>query len=318
MARRKLFILIIIILLIISLGIDAFLLISNKKLNDNTTDVNKKYKLINLSQNIAIDSNIQSEPKILHFRNLKPLIDETLNNLPTNAKVGFYIQDANTGAWFGINESEKFIPASLLKIPIAMAILKKVERGEIQINQKIKIINEDINYLSTGEEKLKIGDEKTIAELLRLMIQSSDNTAKNALKRQLSEEEIAAVFYHVGINNPYKEGSDEAITPRQYTRLFKALYFSTFLSPESSEKLLDLATETRAESLIAAGIPWEIQVAHKYGERENLLHDCGIIYEPHNPYFLCIMTSGMNYDDAQKLIINLSSIIYNFISSQGE
>ena len=32
-----------------------------------------------------------------------------------------YFRDLNNGPWFGINESEKFSPASLLKVPLAMS-----------------------------------------------------------------------------------------------------------------------------------------------------------------------------------------------------
>ncbi len=306
---------VIFILLILSLAGNVFLF---NKIKNNQPPSQEKFALLSTSANIPIDSNMQSSGVILHFVPLKGKIEEKLKSLSAEQKFGIYLQDIHSGAWFGINEKEGFMPASLLKIPIAMAVLKKIENKEIKEDQKIEIIQEDVDALAGAADRLKVGGEETVWNLMKLMIKDSDNTAKNVLKRQLRPEEINEVFTHVGIENPYlKEDENQLVTSRQFSRLFKALYFSTFLTPEFSEKLLDLTTETRVESLIAAGVPWEIQVAHKYGERFDLLHDCGIIYHPVNPYFLCIMTSKIELPEAQSLMKEISAEVYKFVSNQN-
>lgn len=197
-----------------------------------------------------------------------------------------------------------------------MAVMKKVERGELDINKKLTIIESDVNNQSETDSHLSAGTKMTVLELLRYMIKYSSNTAKNALKRQLESVEIDEVFNHVGIPNPYQLGGESNTSVRQFTRLFKALYFSTYLAKQSSELILELATETRTESLIAAGVPWEVQVAHKYGEGDKLLHDCGIVYALNNPYFLCIMTNNMEYAKARTLIKQISAEVYSFVKNQ--
>lgn len=149
-----------------------------------------------------------------------------------------------------------------------------------------------------------------------MMILTSDNTAKYALKRQLETAELSAIFAHVGIPNPYQPQNGQLVSPRGYSRILKALYFATFLSPELSEKLLDLATDTQVENLISAGVPPEIQVSHKYGERPDGIADYGIIYEPKNPYLLCMMTRDVELTTAKNLISSISKTIYKFISSK--
>lgn len=151
------------------------------------------------------------------------------------------------------------------------------------------------------------------------MITFSDNTAKSALSRQLNDEEIDGLFNHVGIA-PYSESVyNRLVSPRGYLRLFKSLYYSTYLSPEMSEFALELTTDTKVESLIPKGVPYEIQVAHKFGYYNNRgqegVHDCGIVYHPRNPYFLCIMTKDLGMQKSIELIPELSKEIFDYVDS---
>jgi beta-lactamase class A len=308
----------IIAVLILSLGLNIFFVF---KLQDNqksnlAKEKPPEYKMINPLQKEIIDSNIQPDGVILHYSGLKEQLEKEIGNFGNENNIGLFLQDSRTGAWLGINEKEGFNPASLLKIPIMMAILKKADRGEINLNDKVKLVAEDLDQNSGQLHQKGAGFEISVWDLLKEMILASDNTAKNALRRQLSETELNAVFAHVGIPNPYFDSSGQMVTPRGYSRMFKSLYFSTFLSNSLSEKALDLTTDSRMENLISAGFPPEIQTAHKYGERPDGISDCGIVYHPQSIYFLCIMTKDIEIPKARELIANSSKIIFDFVSSQ--
>lgn len=302
-------------LLILSLAGNALLLINLQRSQDYITG--NAFRLIKPSEKEPIDSSVQEESGILHYTGLREIIEQKINeyNMAGNASV--FLQDAKTGAWLGINERKGFAPASLLKIPIMMAILKKVEREEMSLKDKITLVEEDINDLFGILYQRGAGTQITVEELLKEMILSSDNTAKNALVRQLSDAELNAVFVHIGIQNPYIGGGDVTISARAYTRFFKSLYYSTFLSPELSERALDLTTDTQEEDLISEGVPPEIQVAHKFGTYYNEIHDCGIVYEQKNPYFLCIMTGDTGLtENNKKLISKISADIFEFVNKK--
>lgn len=312
--KKKIFIL----LLVISLMFNVFLTIKITRTNITGHSV-KDYNLLSPLEEPAIDLNAQQG--LIHYQYLRIPLEEEIAKYNATGKVGVFIQDVKTGAWLGINEKEEFLPASLLKIPIMMAILKKVEREEITLKDKIILLEEDIatthRYGSLYE--LGAGAEVTLAKLLTKMVTYSDNVALEALKRQLSFEEVNSVFFHVGIPNPYLPENNPTISPKNYIRIFRALYHSTFLSSELSQKALDLTTETYEESLLPKKIPPEIQVAHKFGvfelstSNEKALHDCGIIYHQKNPYFLCIMTKDMELNKSSELIPELSRIIFEFV-----
>jgi len=303
-------------LLVLSLAFNVFLVSKMTSLNMSISG--ESFKYINPIENQPIDSNSQDNSLVLHYDGLKEMIDNEIVNYNATGKVAFFVQDAKTGAWLGINEREGFRPASLLKVPVMMAILKKVEREEISLKDVITIAPEDIDSQYGNLYEKGAGTKISIQELLEEMITYSDNTAKNALKRQLSLTELDTVFVHVGIPNPYLGTSGNAVSPRDYTRLLKALYYSTYLSPSLSEKALEFMTDTQQEDLISRGVPTEIQVAHKFGTLTNgMLHDCGIIYHPKNPYFLCIMTKDVGFEESEKLIRVISKDTYEFVNAKS-
>ncbi len=310
--------LILIALLATSVGINIYQYFYFPNKTDSDTPKNNKpiYKLIDPINQPIIDSNIDNQTIILHFNELKPQVESEIEKYNEKSHTGIFLQDIKTGAWLGINEREGFFPASLLKVPIMLAILKKVDRNEITLEDTIILEESDIDQNAGDLYEIGVGAELTVWDLIKAMILSSDNTAKNALKRQLTEAELNAVFTHVGIPNPYLPENDQTVTPRGYTRLLKSIYYASFLSPELSEKAMDIMTDTEMENLISARIPSEVQVAHKFSERPDGLGDCGIIYHPKNPYLICILTKEMEVPKAKALISSLSEIVYNYVSSQ--
>ena len=77
---------------------------------------------------------------------------------------------------------------------------------------------------------------------------------------------------------------------------------------------------------LQAGVPTDIEVAQKFGERqvftpqgdltERELHDCGIVYHANEPYVLCIMTRGKDFNTMTSNIKDISKIVYDHVSAQ--
>ncbi len=310
-------------LLFLSIVFNVILLIKFRQ--HTIADANKELAYANfykgytlLSDNVSdlpLDSNQDPDRILLHFVPLKEKLVKNMDIFGYNQNTGLYIQDANTGAWLGINENNTFVPASLLKVPIAIAIYKNYELGMISLDDQLIVRAEDIDAEAGVPERYTVGNSYKVKDLLEWMLKISDNTAKNILKGSLEAEDLNSVFTHVGIPNPYLATSDnQNVTPRQYSRMFKALYFSTYLKPDNSQALLNLLTDTRVEGLLSAKLPWEIQVSHKYGERSDSLHDCGIVYNKKNPYFICIMTSNVDIAKSRDMITDLSLEVFNYFN----
>ncbi len=116
--------------------------------------------------------------------------------------------------------------------------------------------------------------------------------------------------------------SSGLLTAKQYGTFFRILFNSSYLDYDDSEKALSLLNDSTFVQGLRAGVPTNVQVAHKFGERwdygnsEKELHDCGIVYYPGHPYLLCVMTQGTNFDDMASAIANISRFVYMQVDNQ--
>lgn len=92
------------------------------------------------------------------------------------------------------------------------------------------------------------------------------------------------------------------------------------MNQQYSSKALDMLSRSLFQSWLVTGVPQSTIVSHKFGERNiwdgKQLHDCGIVYYPSNPYILCVMTRGYDYDTLAYIIQNISKSIYDEVDSQ--
>lgn len=197
-----------IILFVLSISLNVFFIhqtfFGKNAIKKSSSENSLSYRFVNPLQKQIIDSNISQNTAVLHYMNLKPQVESEINKVNATQNIGLFLQDIQTGAWLGINEREGFVPASLLKIPIAMAILKKIDRDEIKLTDMIELTEDDLDKEASTLYQKGAGAKLTVWEAIKIMILTSDNTAKNALKRQLSDAELNAIFVHVGIPNPYQ------------------------------------------------------------------------------------------------------------------
>ncbi|MBX4190122.1 class A beta-lactamase-related serine hydrolase [Candidatus Parcubacteria bacterium] len=260
-------------------------------------------------------------------------LEKTINNIikksdyPNDNTVSIYYRNGDN--WLGINENQKFTPASLLKVVVMIAYLQKADSNPQILTNQIKFTSEIKNLISEipydQGTKLVLGQSYAVNDLINRMIIDSDNGAAYTLISNIPDGVISEVYTDLGLDNPEKANGDYTISAHQYTFFLRILYNSTYLSREMSEHALTLLSQTKFESGLVAGIPNSIKVAHKYGESILIndkktieiveLHDCGIIYYPKRPYMLCIMTKGKSLSDLSNIISNISKAVYNKVQN---
>lgn len=258
-------------------------------------------------------------------RDLENYITESQNNaLAQNISVYFRVPDF--GDWISIHEAEKYTPASLLKIPTMMVYYKEADSNPDILTKKIKFDRDNNNEMENIKptEEMKKGEEYSVDDLINRMIINSDNNAKDLLALNINTQKFYDVFEEVGIGRLDYSETENFMDVRRYASFFRILYNASYLSRKMSEKALGLLAQVKFDKGIAAGVPQNIQVAHKFGERsygltdEKQLHDCGIVYAPSHPYILCVMTRGINFDALQKIIATISSKTYEAVIASKE
>lgn len=259
----------------------------------------------------------------------KPALDQLIDSEKSQGNITFasvYFRDLNNGTWFGNNINEQFYPASLLKLPVLLAVLSKADHDPSFLSQKIQYINtdtqEDVYQYYKPKENLVSGQTYTIKELSERMIRYSDNKAAETLVKVIGQDALLSVFKEVGIETPPSANDQDFLTTRQYASFFRILFNASFLSREYSQAALSLLSSTTFTQGIVAGVPSGIIVANKFGEKSDdtgtahQLHDCGIIYYPKHPYLLCVMTRGNNFDTMVDSIRKISKTTYEQVDSQ--
>lgn len=240
------------------------------------------------------------------------------------AELAVYFRDLNNGPSFGINISDEFFPASLLKVPVMMAYYRWVEEDPELLRMKIQYIEpKDLGFVPTivPKKELVPGQFYTIEELIHQMIIYSDNQALYLLSGQLPRKYLEDLFSMLGVRDDVLINPNAKLTVKEYASFFRVLFNSSYLSREYSEKALSLLAETDYHDALPAGVPSGVAVAHKFGETgaidvESQFHDCGIVYFPEHPYLACIMTRGRDAEQLKLGIRDISHFIYEKIDEQ--
>ncbi len=238
------------------------------------------------------------------------------------SRVSVYIKDLNKGTWVGINEEENFAAASLIKVPLMIAYLKMAEDDPAVLNKQIKYEKELIAIPQNiaPEKSAQLGNAYTVEQLLRYMIDYSDNMSTTLLLENIDSKLISRVYSDLRLSTPDLSEAEHQMSAKGYSTFFRVLYNTTYLNPELSEKAIKLLSTSDFRDGIVAGVPANVTVAHKFAERKyegNVfqpegaqLHDCGIIYYPQRPYVICVMTKGRDLDVLKRVIKGISEIVY--------
>lgn len=287
----------------------------------SVTELSQKYSLLDPGALL-----ISEQDLLVRFQ---PLRNAMIAQYENNEKfyIGLYFEYLPTGANIVVNNNRAMWPASLIKIPVAMAVMKKIERGEWRLDNQLVILDEDKDS-SFGDLYLEpTGTTLTIEALLKATLVDSDNTAHFVLLRNLDAEELEDVFIHLGLdevldglkNSPDATSLDNRMTAKTYSIFFRSLFNATFLSPENSQYFLNSMVESVVE-YAKKGIPENVLYVHKTGIRDEdgVWADSGIVYEHRRPYLLTVMIEKkpdveVTKEEVEELFKEISSQVYTYV-----
>ncbi len=240
-------------------------------------------------------------------------------------RISVWSRHLPTRRFVGVNTHETYSPASLAKVPVAIAFFKYAEIDPAILNKTVVYEGKrDLNtlefYRPPEDKKLIAGASYSNIDLLERMLTYSDNNATIMLYQQIDPAFVRRVNLDLGIKIPTDRDpkpNENFVTVKSYANLFRALYNASYLNQEFSEKILSFLSASSFEGGARAGIPQSVKISHKFGERGIVnpnrhaeLHDCGIVYNKNGPYTFCVMAEGENLDRLNWIIMDLSKTIY--------
>lgn len=283
------------------------------------------YKFINPLLECEVQNKVERQKYIPFEDIVVNRINSEVIEKNQNVKVGVYFRNLNNGPWFGINENEYYSPASILKVPILITYLKWLEKDPSIWNKKM-FVGSDLSFTHyfPPSKILEANKEYTIQHLLEQMIIYSDNWSMASLIRAIPTDLYNQINKDLGITVPWIKTPEDYLSVKDMATFFRILYNASYLERETSEYALDILSRTDFNNWLRAGVPNDIMISHKFGERGyndestkkyvKQLHDCGIVYYEQYPYLACIVTRGDDFDINAKIIANTSKIIFEEVS----
>ncbi len=282
-----------------------------------------EYPYIDFSRNF-----IAQEHYLTNIQPLRDTLKEKARQFERGGrKVSIYIEFLNTGANISINQETYILPASLIKVPLAIAVLKKVQDGEWKLENELVLLQGDKDDMSGNERDMfadyPIGATFTIEHLLERLLIDSDNTAYNILLRNTGEKQFEEVVNVLGLQDLFRING--AVSAKEYSRILRSLYTASYLNSAKSERILEWLDQATFSDFISYSIEDEVPFPHKYGlDREKrVFGDSGIAYIPNRPYIISVLVEGRSdtsyeedYEIAAAFIRDVSLSTYTFFGGE--
>lgn len=243
--------------------------------------------------------------------------------------MGISIKDLTTGDALSVNGDEQFLAASSIKIPILIELYKKAKAGTLDLDKEVTV-PDDVRVGGTGVIKELGNVSLTIQDITTLMITVSDNTATNMLIDVAVMDDVNATMKELGLNvtrllrkmqdyEAIEQGKENYSTPNEFTRLMDILHTGEELDPWIAEKALAVLKKPKTTAINRL-LPYDVEIASKYGNMRNSYCDVALVYHPQSPYIISVMTKYIPTDDVRKqrtidAISNVSKTAYDHFSA---
>jgi beta-lactamase class A len=237
---------------------------------------------------------------------------------------GLYVWDLEGDYGYGIRPDGEFFTASVIKVPIMVAVYRKVDEGKLSFSQQIELKEEDWAAGAGWLQWEKAGTTQTVGDLLLLMMTQSDNVAANALVRTVGgPEQVNEVARSMGAEDTlvYQKVSsergavpslDNRSTPRDMAAMMRQIAQGKAASEKSCGYMIDLMHEDKLDWWLDAGLPREVDAANKAGWLYKVYDEVGLVEDDGHRYVIAIMTKHGSADvyEGQDLIKALSKSVW--------
>ena len=268
----------------------------------------------------AVDPMLAAPEPTLQFvaRGLRAELGRVAERYP--ASYGVVVSDPSSGETVTMNQDQRFLAASLTKLPTLLTLYRGAARGEVDLDAEITMRASDVKAYGTGVLYLRpVGTTMTLRECAELMITESDNTAWVMLNRYLGRYNIEAELYSIGAR------STAYLVPNTTTAsdvlvMLEKVADPSYTSPELSAEMLDIMTNTSFEDRLPQPLPEGARVAHKIGSYESTFSDAGIVFPEGSGgtdkrYYVVVFSEGATEAQARGTIHDVSLAAYRALAS---
>lgn len=246
-----------------------------------------------------------------------------------HGQAGVYMYDLTKNKTVAINADTVFSTASIVKIPILLGVMDKINRGELQYHQEL-VYKDSLLY--TGVDILgsfKNNEKIELSKVLMLMLTMSDNTASLWLQSLAGTgTHINQIIDSLGFKNTRvnsRTPGREAIrtqygwgqtTPREIATILKRVAKEALLGPPSDAAMLKLLSRNYWDEEGLSQIPAGVFVASKNGAVDASRSEVTYVKGNGREYVLCIATQNntdtrwTQENEAWTMTRKISALVY--------
>ena len=254
-----------------------------------------------------------------------------------NGDIGIYVKNLRTQKTIAINADTIFPTASIVKVPILIGVMDKIEKKELRYDSA-HIYRDSLLY--AGEDILgsfKDGEKIYLKKLIMLMLTMSDNTASLWLQKLAgSGTRINLILDSIGLRHtkvnsrtPGRESNRSIYgwgqtTPREIATLFEMIYYQKLFSPIACESMMRFLGRNYWDEEAISQIPPYIEVFSKSGAVDEVRSEVLLVNAPRNPYIYCIFTknnkdiSWQKENEAWQLARKTSKLVWDYFAPKDK
>lgn len=267
---------------------------------------------------------------------LQKKVEETIKGF--NGDIGIYVKNLRTGKTVSINADTIFPTASIVKVPILLGIMDKIQKGELAYDSTL-VYKDSLLY--EGEDILGSfkNDEKILLKkVIMLMLTTSDNTASLWLQSlagkgiRINEilDSLGLVATRVNSRTPGRENNRTQYgwgqtTPKEMGIIFEKIYRNEIFNAAACDRMMrSLGRNYWDLNEAISQIPPYIEVFSKNGCVNAVRSEVLLVNAPHNPYIFCIFTKNnkdtqwSRNNEAWAMARKISFMLWNYFERKDK
>ncbi len=251
-----------------------------------------------------------------------------------NGDIGIYVKDLKKGKTVSINADTIFPTASMVKIPILIGVMDKINKGELSYHQDLQyrdsLLYAGVDILGSYKDTEKID----LSKVMMLMLTMSDNTASLWLQSlagkgtRINELLDSMGFKNTRVNSrtPGREANRTEYgwgqtTPREMASVIEKIAYGEVINKERSAQMLRMLGRNYWDEYAISQIPSDVFVASKGGAVNASRSEVLFVNGKGARYIFCISTknnkdeSWQNENEAWVLTRKVSALLWNYFSN---
>jgi beta-lactamase class A len=228
------------------------------------------------------------------------------------ATVGYAAMDLDTGRFIGNRPEQRFPMGSVYKLPIGIALLQRVDRGELSLATEYTLQPSDFSpgWSPVRDKANGKPVTMTLGALFDAMVSDSDNSCSDFIQGLLgsgtpvtkamralkiynvrvdrTEKQIKADVDAKGVADFNSDVRDTASPVGMVDLLLKIYTRHDGLKKESHDLLMRTLESSRNPVRIAKLLPPGTIVAHKTGSMPGVLNDTAIVTSPDGKHHIAM------------------------------